>query len=92
MSEVEKRLVPVVWDSNELVRRFKVTAKMNAELFGEIDGAVKKQNGRLISGSLDVAPEGLVGTFTISASSEVDLRKMVTAIRALPSIIRIQGF
>ena len=92
MSEAEKRLVPVEWDSNELVRRFKVTAKMNAELFGEIDGAVKKQNGRLISGALDVAPEGLVGTFTISASSEGYLKKMVTSIRALPSIIRIQGF
>ena len=54
MAEADKRLVPVEWDSHELVRRFKVTAKMNAELFGEIDGAVKKYNGRLIAGSLDV--------------------------------------
>jgi len=91
MPEAEKRLVPVEWDSSELVRRFKVTAKMNAELFGEIDGAVKKCNGRLIAGSLDVTTEGLQGTFTISAASEGDLRKMVASIRALPSIVRIQG-
>ena len=92
MPEAEMRLVPVEWDSNELVRRFRVTAKMNAELFGEIDGAVKKHEGRLISGALDVTPEGLVGTFTISAGSEDALKKMVSSIRALPSIVRIQGF
>jgi len=91
MPEVEQRLVPVEWDSSELVRRFKVTAKMNAELFGEIDGAVKKHDGRLISGALDVSREGLTGTFTISATTEDALKKMVTSIRQLPSIIRIQG-
>ncbi len=91
MAEADKRLVPVEWDSNELVRRFKVTAKMNAELFGEIDGAVKKYNGRLIAGSLDVSAEGLSGTFTVSANNEVEMRKMLTSIRQLPSIIRIQG-
>lgn len=92
MPEAESRLVPVEWDSSELVRRFKVTAKMNAELFGEIDSAVKKAGGRLISGALDVSLEGLQGTFTISASNEETLKKMVSAIRQLPTIIRIQGF
>lgn len=91
MAEADKRLVPVVWDSHELVRRFKVTAKMNAELFGEIDGAVKKYNGRLIAGSLDVSAEGLSGTFTVSANNEVEMRKMLSSIRSLPSIIKIQG-
>ena len=91
MAEADKRLVPVVWDSHELVRRFKVTAKMNAELFGEIDGAVKKYNGRLIAGSLDVSAEGLSGTFTVSANNEVEMRRMLSSIRSLPSIIKIQG-
>ena len=91
MTEADKRLVPVVWDSHELVRRFKVTAKMNAELFGEIDGAVKKYNGRLIAGSLDVSAEGLSGTFTVSANNEVEMRRMLSSIRSLPSIIKIQG-
>ena len=91
MAEADKRLVPVEWDSHELVRRFKVTAKMNAELFGEIDGAVKKYNGRLIAGSLDVCPEGLSGTFTVSANNEIEMRKMLTSIRQLPTIIKIQG-
>lgn len=92
MPESDLRLVPVEWDNSEMVRRFKVTAKMNSELFGEIDGAAKKSNGRLISGSLDVTTEGLEGTFTISAGSEADMKKMVSAIRQLPSIVRIQGF
>ena len=91
MAEADKRLVPVEWDSNELVRRFKVTAKMNAELFGEIDGGVKKDNGRLIAGALDVRAEGLGGTFTVSANNEVELRKMLSSIRQLPSIIKVQG-
>ena len=91
MAEADKRLVPVVWDSHELVRRFKVTAKMNAELFGEIDGAVKKYNGRLIAGNLDVSAEGLSGTFTVSANNEVEMRRMLSSIRSLPSIIKIQG-
>ena len=91
MAEADKRLVPVEWDSHELVRRFKVTAKMNAELFGEIDGAVKKYNGRLIAGSLDVCPEGLSGTFTVSANNEIEMRKMLSSIRQLPTIIKIQG-
>lgn len=92
MPEAEERLVDVEWDSNELVRRFKVTAKLNAELFGEIDNAVKKHGGKLISGSLEVEPAGLVGTFTISASNEEMLKKMVSSVRAIPSIIKIQGF
>lgn len=91
MPEAEKRLVNVEWDSHELVRRFKVTAKFNAELFGEIDGAIRKHDGRLITGALDVTKEGLVGTFTMSATSEVMLKKMVASIRTLPSIIKIQG-
>jgi len=92
MPEADKRLVEVEWDSSELVRRFRVTAKMNAELFGEIDGAVKRYEGRLIAGALDVTKDGLGGTFTVAANSEENLKKMIAAIRQLPSIIRIQGF
>ncbi len=91
MPEANERLVPVVWNKNDLVRRFTVTAKYNAELFGEIDGAVKKHDGRLISGDLNVDPEGLKGTFTISAVSEEMLSKMIKSIRAIPSIINISG-
>ena len=91
MPEAEERIVPVEWDSQELVRRFSVVAKFNAELFGEIDNAVRKHGGHLIQGALDVAPEGLVGTFTVSADSDNDMKRTIAAIRQIPSIIRIQG-
>ncbi len=91
MPEADMRIVPVEWDSRELVRRFSVVAKFNAELFGEIDNAVRRHGGHLIQGSLDVAPEGLVGTFTVSADSEDAMKKTIAAIRQVPSIIRIQG-
>ena len=91
MPEAENRIVPVEWDSQELVRRFSVVAKFNAELFGEIDNAVRKHGGHLIQGALDVAPEGLVGTFTVSADSDGDMKRTIAAIRQIPSIIMIQG-
>ena len=91
MPEADRRIVPVEWDSQELVRRFSVTAKFNSELFSEIDNAVRKHNSHLIQGALDVSPDGLVGTFTISADSEEAMKKTTQAIRQIPSIIRVQG-
>ncbi len=91
MPEAEERIVPVEWDSQELVRRFSVTAKFNSELFSEIDNAVRKHNSHLIQGALDVSNEGLVGTFTISADSEEAMKKTTQAIRQIPSIIKVQG-
>ena len=91
MPEADERIVPVEWDSQELVRRFSVTAKFNSELFSEIDNAVRKHNSHLIQGALDVSPEGLVGTFTISADSEDAMKRTTQAIRQIPSIIKVQG-
>ena len=91
MPEADERIVPVEWDSQELVRRFSVTAKFNSELFSEIDNAVRKHGSHLIQGALDVSPDGLVGTFTISAESEEAMKKTTQAIRQIPSIIKVQG-
>ena len=91
MSEADERIVPVEWDSQELVRRFSVTAKFNSELFSEIDNAVRKHNSHLIQGALEISPEGLVGTFTISADNEEAMKKTTQAIRQIPSIIKVQG-
>ena len=91
MPEAEERIVPVEWDSQELVRRFSVTAKFNSELFSEIDNAVRKHNSHLIQGALEISPEGLVGTFTISADNEEAMKKTTQAIRQIPSIIKVQG-
>ena len=92
LPEKEQRLVPVEWDGGEQVRRFKVTAKLNADLFGEIDNATRKYGGHLISGELKVSDEGdLSGIFTISCDNEESLKKATSAIRALPSIKKVSG-
>ncbi|MCR5731318.1 MAG: RelA/SpoT family protein [Sphaerochaetaceae bacterium] len=91
MNEVDQRLVPVEWDSSELVRRFKVMAKANTDLFAEIDGAVKKCGGRILAGMLDASYSDVAGTFTISAPSEATLQNMISSIRQLPTITKIWG-
>lgn len=92
MPEKDVRLVPVEWDGKELVRRFKVIAKMNSELFGEIDNATRKHNAHLISGELKASDDGdLSGVFTISCDDEEALKKTTQAIRAIPSIKKITG-
>ena len=91
MPEKDVRLVPVEWDGKDLVRRFKVTAKMNAELFGEIDNATRKHGGHLISGELKADGQDLEGIFTISCDDEDALRKTTAAIRAIPSIKKVVG-
>ena len=91
MPEKDVRLVPVEWDGKELVRRFKVIAKMNSELFGEIDNATRKHGGHLISGELKADGQDLEGIFTISCDDEEALRRTTAAIRAIPSIKKVAG-
>ena len=78
-------------DNEELVRRFSVVAEEYTEHFSEIDNAVRKHGAHLIQGALDAGPEGLVGTFTISADSEDSMKMTTQAIRQIPSIKKIQG-
>ncbi|HIV98588.1 MAG TPA: RelA/SpoT family protein [Candidatus Ornithospirochaeta avicola] len=92
MPEKEVRLVPVEWEGKDLVRRFKVIAKMNSELFGEIDNATRKYGAHLISGDLQAQDNGdLQGVFTISCESEDALKKTTSAIRGIPSIKKVSG-
>ena len=91
MSEVESRLVPVEWDNKEKFRRFRLLTKENSQIFGEIDSVVKRYQGKLLEGSLNMTPEGLFGTFTVSASDDDNLKKIFAGIKQIPSIIKIDG-
>ncbi len=91
MEDTENRLVPVKWTGNDLMRTFTVTAKMNPELFGEIDNAVKKHGARLRKGKLDTDGGKLTGDFMIVAESEEAVKKATNAIRTLPSVINLVG-
>lgn len=91
MPEIELRRTEVVWeDSSVLNRSFRVTSKRTQDLFSEIEGAIRKFKGHLIEGKLTDDEEGrLIGTFTMECEKEEDFKKIVKAIRSIPSIIQI---
>ncbi|MGX8678311.1 MAG: RelA/SpoT family protein [Sphaerochaetaceae bacterium] len=92
MSEVNERSIPVEWEEDGalIVRRFKVTSKRTADLFSEIEGAIRKYKGHLIEGRLSDADDGqLVGTFTMECDKEESFSNIIKSIRAIPNIIQI---
>lgn len=92
MAEINERSIPVEWeaDSELMVRRFKVTSKRTADLFSEIEGAIRKYRGHLVEGRLSDSDEGqLVGTFTMECDREESFSNIIKSIRAIPNIIQI---
>ncbi|MGD1817043.1 MAG: RelA/SpoT family protein [Pleomorphochaeta sp.] len=91
MKEIEERSVAVAWETNspKPTRKFRVTSKRTYDLFSEIEGAIRKYHGHLIGGRLyddDMDNSRLIGTFTIEIDNEDDFKKVVKALKLLPSI------
>ncbi|MDR1178053.1 MAG: RelA/SpoT family protein [Spirochaetaceae bacterium] len=89
-----ERKIPVEWESAAalLVRRFKVEAKRSLDLFSEIEGAVRKNQGHLIEGRLEeTGPRHLTGFFTMQLEQKDDLKKVLKNIRSIPSVFSIQS-
>ena len=91
MPEWEQRKVDVSWQGEDLMKTFTVTAKLDPDLFGEIDNAVKKHGARLRRGKLDTIGARLTGDFTIMAENEEAIRKATASIRTIPSVIQLSG-
>lgn len=91
MEGIEHRLVPVQWTGTGLMKTYTVIAKMDPDLFGEIDNAVKKHGARLRKGKLDTDAEKLTGDFMIVAENEEAIKKATSAIRTIPSVIKLFG-
>ena len=91
MEGIDHRLVPVKWIGNDLMKTFTISAKMDPDLFGEIDNAVKKHGARLRKGKLDTDAGKLTGDFMIVATNEEAIRKATAAIRTIPSVIQLSG-
>ena len=89
MSEIQSRIISVSWDDDKPsnIYKFKIVAKRINDLFGEIEGAVRKYNGNLLEGRLD-DNDGvmLCGTFTLEVPSSVSVRKITKSISAIPSV------
>ena len=91
--ELEKRTIRAEWDNSgsELIKRFRITAKFSANLFSEIEGAVRRQQGHLIEGRLEESPVNrLTGSFTIKLGEGGDLKQFIRNIRSIPGMLEIK--
>ncbi|MBQ0070623.1 MAG: bifunctional (p)ppGpp synthetase/guanosine-3',5'-bis(diphosphate) 3'-pyrophosphohydrolase [Spirochaetales bacterium] len=91
MAEIDQRTVNVKWTGEEQMKRYRIVTKIDNDIFGEIDNAVKGHGGRLRKGSLDVFGNRLTGDFTIIADNEESIKKCTAAIRLLPSVLELSG-
>ncbi|HTX72629.1 MAG TPA: RelA/SpoT family protein [Rectinemataceae bacterium] len=93
IADFPERRIDVRWEeSNAFVTvRFRLTARKSAELFSEIENAVRKFHGRLREGRLGERGDGtLAGSFTMEVESKEDVRRVVKALRAVPSVISLE--
>lgn len=91
MAEINERTVSVKWTGDELMKRYRIVAKIDADIFGQIDNAVKNHGGRLRKGSLGIDANRLTGDFTIIAENEEAIRKCTSAIRTIPTVLELTG-
>ncbi len=90
---IDDRQIEVEWEtvSPFVTRRFRIVAKRGADLFSEIESAVRKYKGHLIEGKLEDDHQGhLIGAFTMELEHKEDVQKILKALRAVPSINLIQ--
>jgi len=89
MSEIVDRSIDVEWETSspKLTKRFSVSSKRTYDLFGEIEGTLRKHKGHLIEGRLHDDEEGkLMGTFTMEVQHEDDFKKIIKNLKTIPSI------
>ncbi len=89
MSEIVDRSIEVEWENEhpKLTKRFSITSKRTYDLFGEIEGALRKFKGHLIEGRLYDDEEGkLAGTFTMEMEKEEDFKKILKNLKTIPSV------
>jgi GTP pyrophosphokinase len=92
--DFEERKIETQWENADpmLLKRFKVEARLSADLFSEIEGAVRKYQGHLVEGRLEeILPNRLTGFFTMQLEQAEDLRKILKNIRGIPGIFSIQS-
>jgi GTP pyrophosphokinase len=91
--DFENRKIDTEWENAGaiLVKRFKIEAKSSADLFSEIEGAVRKYQGHLMEGRLEeTSPHRLTGFFTMQLEAADDLKKVLKHIRGIPAVFNIQ--
>ncbi|MDR0720108.1 MAG: RelA/SpoT family protein [Treponema sp.] len=92
--DFEERKIETQWENSGslLVKRFKIEARYMANLFSEIEGAVRKNHGHLIEGRLnESSPSRLSGFFTVQLEDSASLKNVIKNIRGIPAILSVQS-
>ncbi|GHV80959.1 GTP pyrophosphokinase [Spirochaetia bacterium] len=86
-----ERRIDTEWENGGTqVKRFKIEARLSADLFSEIEGAVRKQQGHLVEGRLEeTSTNHLTGFFTMKLEQTEDLKKVMKNIRGIPAVYSI---
>jgi len=91
--EFENRQIEAEWENagSALIKRFRIEAKLSANLFSEIEGAIRKWQGHLLEGRVEKTAENrLGGVFTMQLMKADDLKAVMKNIRGIPGILGIQ--
>ncbi|MCG8454302.1 MAG: RelA/SpoT family protein [Spirochaetales bacterium] len=92
IEDFDERRIQVDWEtaSSRTTQRFRIHSRYTHDLFSEIEAAIRKFHGHLISGSLDETERGdLEGFFTVEMESRDDFKKISKSIRAIPTVLSI---
>ncbi|MDR3342413.1 MAG: RelA/SpoT family protein [Treponema sp.] len=91
--DLAERKIHTEWENaaSVLVKHFKVEARLSADLFSEIEGAVRKYQGHLLEGRLEeTTPNRLTGLFTMQLEQAENLKRVLKNIRGIPAVFSIQ--
>ncbi|GHV25125.1 hypothetical protein FACS189498_3070 [Spirochaetia bacterium] len=98
INDFEERKIETQWENTGvMVKRFKIESRGQAELFSEIEGAVRKHQGHLIEGRLEETGDlrsdanHLTGFFTMQLEMGEDLKRVMKNIRNIPGVLSIQS-
>jgi GTP pyrophosphokinase len=94
IKDFAERRIEVEWESvsPKATRRFQVTAHASANLFSEIEGAIRKLGGHLVEGRLEEGEaDQLRGSFTVELDRREDFARVLRSLRTIPSVVAIQG-
>ncbi|MDR1373719.1 MAG: HD domain-containing protein [Treponema sp.] len=91
--DFEERKIDTEWENagSQLIKHFKIEAKLSRDLFSEIEGAARKYQGHLIEGRLEeTAPHRLTGFFTLQLERAENQKQVLKNIRGIPGIFSIR--
>ena len=88
-----ERGIDVSWEafSSFVTARFRLVARRSPDLFSEIEAAVRKFHGHLREGKLGERGDGTwEGSFTMEVERREDLKRVLKAVRGIPTVIGIE--